>query len=176
MHSYQPQWPAADASRVPLSPADFVYRDASDVARFAAQEPLTTWYTWPDVWHLDDEGRWQCCSRGSSLDSVRRFAQAPRQMLDCRLSSTGSPCPNNWLVLEPRHPWNADRYDVTEEDAAAFLRLRSGLAACGVTLLDVVVFDQACHWWSLSELTSGSTAWAFGVLPNRRTRGRATGR
>ena len=29
----------------------------------------------------------------------------------------------------------------------------------GITLLDVMVFDQEFHWWSLHELTSGTTRW-----------------
>ena len=170
MHSYQPQWPADRAGREPLSAADFTYRDASDVARYAAQEPLTTWYTWPEVWHLDEEGRWHCCSRGSSLDSVRRFAEAPEHMLHCRRTSTGQRCPNYWVVLEPRHPWMSKRYEVTEGDAEAFITLRRGLVQFGVTLLDVVVFDEDHHWWSLHELTCGTTMWTFEPQPRPRRR------
>lgn len=161
MHRYQPQWPSEPSEREPLSPADFVYRNAFDVERFAAQEPLTTWYTWPEVWHLDQEGRWKCCSRGSSLDSVRRFAEAPQRMLDCRRTRAGRRCPDYWVILEPRHPWRTGRYEVTEADAEAFITLRHGLAVFGVTLLDVVVFDQNCRWWSLHQLTSGTTTWTF---------------
>ena len=47
----------------------------------------------------------------------------------------------------------------SEDDARAFLRLRRGLARHGVVLLDVMVFDQEFHWWSLHELTSGTTTW-----------------
>lgn len=141
--------------------ADFTFRDARDVARFAALDPLTTWYTWPEVWHLDNEGRWHCCSRGSSLDSVRRFAKAPSQMLGCRLVPTDQPCPDYWVVLEPRQRWRLSRPEVNEGDAQAFVVLRRGLAGFGVTLLDVVVFDDDFHWWSLHELTSGTTAWTF---------------
>lgn len=91
-------------------------------------------------------------------------------MLECRLTSVGQPCPTSvgqpcpdyWVVLEPRHRWDPDRYEVTEGDAQAFVGLRRELARLGVTLLDVVVFDEDLHWWSLHELTSGSTAWNFG--------------
>ena len=29
----------------------------------------------------------------------------------------------------------------------------------GIALVDDVIFDDAMHWWSLQELTSGSTDW-----------------
>lgn len=119
-----------------------------------------TWRTWPEVWHLDSVGRWCCCSKGSSLDSVRRFAEHPAEMLACRRVRTGQHCPDNWVVIEPQHPWRNDRYDVTE-GAAAFLSLRSSLAPLGANLLDVLVFHQEHRWWSLHELTSGTTAWTF---------------
>jgi len=39
--------------------------------------------------------------------------------------------------------------------------LRAGMAEYGVHLLDVVVFHEDHRWWSLPELTSGTTAWEF---------------
>ena len=29
----------------------------------------------------------------------------------------------------------------------------------GLTLVDAVVFDDQCHWWSMHEETSGTTRW-----------------
>ena len=164
MHSYQPRWPEDRTDWEPPSPANFTYRDARDVAEFASIEPLTTWRTWPEVWHLDHTGRWCCCSKGSSLDSVRRFAETPERMLECRLESTGEPCPDYWVVLEPRRKWHPDRHEVTEEDAHSFSVLRRSLALFGITLLDVVIFHEDFRWWSLHELTFGSTAWTFEPL------------
>lgn len=161
MHSYRPQWPTDRSDWEPPSPADFTYRDAHDVAEFASTDVLTTWYTYPHVWHLDEQGRWQCCSKGSSLDSVRRFAKSPAHMLHCRLVPTGEPCPDYWVVIEPRQRWHSDRYDVTEGDAKAFIALRGSLARFGITLLDVVIINEEFQWWSLHELTSGTTAWNF---------------
>lgn len=166
MHSYQRQWPDDGSDWTPPSPSDFRFRDARDVATFAAMDALTTWYTYPHVWHLDRSGRWHCCSKGSSIDSVRRFAEAPEYMLECRLTSVDHPCPDYWVVLEPRHRWDPECYEVTEGDAQAFVVLRRELARLGVTLLDVVVFDEDFHWWSLHELTSGSTEWTFGPEPH----------
>lgn len=101
MHSYQPLWPEDRKSWKPPSPADFTYRDALDVGRFAALDPLTTWHTCPHIWHLDDKGRWRCCSKGSSLDSVQSFAEDPADLLACRRTRTGNRCPNYWVILEP---------------------------------------------------------------------------
>jgi len=161
MHAYQPLWPDDRHDWDPPSPADLTYRDALDVGAFAATDPLVTWRTWPEIWHLDALGRWCCCSKGSSFDSVQRLAEWPTEMVACRTVSTGQCCPDNWVVIEPRHPWHDDPYDVTEGDAAAFLSLRSSLASLGVNLLDVLVFHQEHRWWSLHELTSGTTAWTF---------------
>lgn len=160
MHTFTPEWPADLAGREPVPATKFTYRNANDVAKYAAQEPLTTWYTWPEVWHLDSRGRWRCYSKGSSLDSVHRFAERPVHMLQCRLDEPRRGCPHNWVVIEPRHVGRR-HYQVTEADAEAFVRLRAGLADLGVHLLDVVVFDQEFHWWSLHELTSGTTEWTF---------------
>jgi hypothetical protein len=178
MHSYKQRWSDDRADEPLATPADFTFRDALDVAGYAEIDPLTTWYTWPDVWHLDHEGQWQCCSRGCTLDSVRTFARAPAEMLACRLSPVDPPCPDNWVIVEPRQRWRFERPEVNEDDARAFAKLRVGLARFGVTLLDVVVFDGDFHWWSLHELTSGATAWTFAPVqptPRRRSAERARG-
>jgi len=78
------------------SPVDFTSRDARDIAAFAALDWLTTWYTYPHIWHLARDGRWHCCSKGSSLDSVGRFAEAPAGLLECRQVPTEQPCPDYW--------------------------------------------------------------------------------
>jgi hypothetical protein len=85
MHTFTPEWPDDLEGREPVDPTKSTYHSAYDVARFAALEPLTTWYTWPEVWHLDSLGRWRCCSKGSSLDSVHRFAEHPERMVECRV-------------------------------------------------------------------------------------------
>ena len=160
MHTYYPRWADDPAARVLPNLADFRFKDAIDVVRYAELDWLVTWRTWPDVWHLDDDGRFRCSSKGSSLDSVRRFAENPSALLRCREIVLAEPCPDRWLIIEPRHPWRKDRYRVDEGDALAFVALRRRLAdEHGITLLDVMVFDQEFHWWSLHELTSGTTRW-----------------
>lgn len=79
-------------------------------------------------------------------------------MLACREIEADGPCPDRWLVIEPRHPWQ-DAYDVGEGDAQAFVTLRRGLARHGVTLVDVVIFDEELRWWSMHELSSGTMDW-----------------
>jgi hypothetical protein len=160
MHTYQRRWPDDTSGWIFPDLDELRFRDAHDVARYAELSPVLAWRTWPEVWHIDDEGRFRCASTGSSLDSVRRFAMRPAEMLWCREVPVDPPCPNHWFVIEPRHPWLGDCYEVSEEDARAFLTLRRSLARHDIVLLDVVVFDQAFHWWSLHELTSGSTVWA----------------
>jgi hypothetical protein len=161
MHRYQRRWPE-DFSNWPRPDLETLhFRDANDVACFAEVDPVLAWRTWPEVWHLDDKGSIRCSSKGSSLDSVRSFAKRPAEMLLCREEPVDPPCPNHWLVIEPRHPGLADQYEVSEEDARAFLRLRRGLTRHGILLLDVMVFDQEFHWWSLHELTSGTTTWTW---------------
>lgn len=169
MHRYQPRWPEDRSDWEPPSPADFIYRDARDVAEFASFDALTTWRTWPEVWHLDIVGRRCCCSRGSSFDSVRRFAESPEQMLECRLTDTNEPCPDYWVVVEPREACNVACYEVTEGDARSFVVLRRSLAMLGVTLLEVVIIHDDFRWWSLHEITCGSTVWAFGPPVSRRS-------
>ena len=159
MHTYQRRWPDNASAWTSPSFDNFCFNNALDVARYSEFEPLVPWRTWPEVWHLDGDGAWRCGSRGSSIDSVRTFALDPTDMLRCRDVRLGQSCPGRWLVIEPRHPWLGDRYRPREDDAEAFLTLRKGLALHGVSLLDVLVFDQEFHWWSLHEMTSGTTKW-----------------
>ena len=129
MHSYQRRWADGPAGTLPKL-AVFHFGSALDVVRWAELDPVLTWRTYPDVWHLDEAGAYRCGSRGSSLDSVRTFAADPDAMLECRLVELDEPCSDRWLVIEPRHEW-MDPYRVDEGDAQAFLTLRKGLARYG---------------------------------------------
>lgn len=158
MHTYTKRWNDDAPSDDLPSFDDFLFRDLSDLIRWAELDRSTAWRTWPDIWHLDDNGAFRCGSKGSSLDGVHGYAEDPGRLLECRWYMPRDDCPDRWLIIEPRHPWN-DPYSIGESDAAAFLALRSGLADYDITLLDVVVFDQEFHCWSLHELTTGSTTW-----------------
>lgn len=92
---------------------------------------------------------------------------------------SGEVCPDYWLLADFRHERWDRRLEVTEADAAAFVRLRKGLARHGVRLLDaIVIADDRPRWWSLNELTTGTTEWEFPANPRsharpRRPKGRA---
>ena len=167
MHRFTPHWPQNSPERVPFLPSDFVYRDARDVVHYAEQEPLSVWYTRPDVWHLDSGGRWHCCGNGSTLDSIRSYAKHPSALLECRWYEPRPDCPDFWVIVEPRQLWLRSPVEVTEADAQAFLSVRRTLAQYGITLLDTVVLTDDFRWWSLHELTSGTTAWSFTPVRRR---------
>lgn len=134
--------------------------------RFAELDPVTTGRTWPLLWHLDDDGVICCESAASSFGSARTFAVRPGELLACRETDLGYSCPDRWVMIEPRHEWH--RWWVGEGDAEAFVTLRRELVRRGITLLDVVVFDQERHWWCLidppgSKPSSGSAMSWFGI-------------
>ena len=139
---------------------DFLFRSPLDVAAYAELEPLVTWRTYPDVWHLDESGAFRCGSKASSCQTVRTLAKRPGAMLRCRETELGYRCPDRWVVTEPRHEWLGDRYRVNEGDAQAFLALRRGLARHGITLLDVMV--------RASEAKPGTPIWA-GIVSDSET-------
>jgi len=155
VHTYQPLWPQDRKDWRPPRLDSFTFRSADDVGAYAALDALNIWYTYPHIWHLTDDGRFNCCSKGSSLDSVARFAENPEELLECRWTDVEPECPDNWVILEPRHEWLADRYEVTEDDARAFVQLRRALQENGISLLDAVIFDQEFHWRSHAERPDG---------------------
>jgi hypothetical protein len=163
VHRYTPRWSETTATRDVPDLDEFVFRDAVDFIEYAAVDRLTTWYTYPWLWHLDQSGRARCFSKGSSLDDVQTFAAEPERVVDCRLDSPGDECPPYWLIIESRPQWLPRGCDVTEGDAAAYIDLRRSLAGCGITLLDDIIVSEQFEWWSLHELTAGTTAWDFTV-------------
>ena len=66
-------------------------------------------------------------------------------------------CTTRWLIVDSRP--TGIRQPVDAGDAEAFLRLRDELSTIGLTLLDAVVFDDQCHWWSMHEAATGTTRW-----------------
>jgi hypothetical protein len=112
------------------------------------------------VWHLDEHGAMRSYYKAFTVDSIRRWADDPRDLFITR-SSDGSDldATERWLIVESRQAWRCNRPLVDERDAEAFLRLRATLAPDGIELLDAVVFDDERHWWSMHELTSGTTRW-----------------
>ena len=161
MHTYE-RIPQPD----PLPPGFFdidthPFRCPDDVVDWARRHPTVGWMTWPEAWHLDENGTFCCYSKGSSLDSLKGWADDASDLRRAREEGlrTGG-CADSWLIIDSRPRWRRDGPTVDEGDVEAFLRLRPRLTALGVTLVDVMVFDDECHWWSLHELTTGTTTWA----------------
>jgi hypothetical protein len=167
MHDFIPRWDDSTEDDCP-DIGTLVFTDTLDVVDYCERNRVALWRNWPEIWHLDDDGRFRCYTRGGSFhSSVRDYAAAPRYLFHCRETSLGYECPDRWVIIEPRHEWH-DHYAVTEADAAAFVRLQKSCKRRGVTLLDVLILNQEPRWWSLRELTTGSTAWP---APRRRRRG-----
>src|SRR5207253_2798086 len=117
---------------------------------------------WPEVWHLDETGTFTCYYQGSSCDSVTRWARDPSDLeRSRRVGLANGGCADRWLIVDSRPVRFREPPD--EGDAWAFLSLRRHLAGTGIELVDAVVFDDDGHWWSLHELTCGTTAWTRGA-------------
>lgn len=140
--------------------SDWRFNSPSDVVAWAERDPVIGWSTWPEVWHLDDDGELHCYFKGSSFDTLESWASDPYPLRRSRREglATGY-CPNRWLIVDSRPTWMESRPAPTEADAAAFAVVERELASLGVHLVDVMVFDDQGHWWSLRELTTGSTSW-----------------
>ena len=141
---------------------DLRFRDALDVVAYAEQVLSIGLNTWPEVWHLDDEGRLACAGPRSSCNTIKRWARDPSGLFRVRRDGRVTACGDNWLIVDSRNVFYEPPI-VDEGDVAAFLTLRRKLRRVGVHLLDAVIFDDAGHWWSLHELTAGTTAWAPSV-------------
>jgi hypothetical protein len=167
VHTYKR--PNRDA---PLPPniGEFRFNDAVDVVAYAERDLLIGLQTWPEVWHLDETGMFQCYFKGSSCDSLVRWADEPWPLERSRAEGLAhGGCVDRWVIVDSRLIRFTDPPD--EGDVRAFLDLRSHLNdVIGVDLVDAVVFDDRGHWWSMHELTSGTTAW---IPPPARRRGAA---
>ena len=99
MHSYER--PTTIPDPFP-SFADFRFNDALDVVAFAELDLSIGLNTWPDVWHLDDEGQLACAGSGSSCDTIKRWALDPRSLLDARRAGLASAdgCADRWVIVD----------------------------------------------------------------------------
>jgi len=157
MHTYPHRW--TDDTEVP-DLESYRFTDALDVVALAELDRTQGWKTWPEVWHLDDEGRLRCAFRASSGQTLQRWADDPRPLRRSRAEGLADGgCPDRWLIVDSRPCGLSFRAGVDESDPAAFLAIRRDLATIGLTLVDAVVFDDQGHWWSMHELTSGTTRW-----------------
>ena len=150
---------------------DGTFHDARDVVAFAEAGGVDTGVTSCESWHLDPDGRFVCGTRGTSADSLERWAADPERLVRAYLDSrvVGS-CTPRWVVVDCRPHVDVVGPDgsglrpvvpvvITEADPERFLRLQRQLDVIGITLLDAVVFDGRGRWWSLRELVTGSIRW-----------------
>ena len=159
MHTYEQRVTPLDP---PPDITTYRFRDARDVVTYAERDVLIGWATWPDVWHLDDAGRFCCYYKGSSLDSLERWAVDSTPLVRSRACGVSSSdgCADGWVVVDSKPSGLRGEPAVTEATVAAFLLVRDRLELLGVTLLDAVIFDDLRHWWSIHELITGTTAWS----------------
>lgn len=140
---------------------DFRFHDALDVIHYASLEGMFDWRTWSEVWHLDATGTFRCYGKLSSFNTVRDLVEDPFELLEMRRHGLAQgECPNRWLINEPR-PLRLGSDAPDEGDVAAFLTLRRMLADVGVDLVDCMLWSDDMRCWSLHELTSGTSRWAF---------------
>lgn len=155
-HSYRR--PAPGGPRAPID--TFQFRGPLDVVARAEVDATMGWRSWPEVWHLDDSGRFCCYFKACTGDGVGEWAADPTDLYrsrDAGLADGG--CTDRWLIVESRPLWLCPDPVVTVDDGDSFVAVRSALEDVSVVLLDAMVFDDQGHWWSLNELASGSLKW-----------------
>ncbi len=157
MHTYPRRVPKGELAHPP--PIESTpFRDVLDIVARAEVDPVIGWSTCPEVWHLDERGIFRCYYKGSSLCSIRRWVEDPSPLhRSRRVGLLEGGCGDTWVVVDSRPRWIHP--PPGEADIAAFLTVRASLEPLGVSLVDCVVFDDDQHWWSLHELTAGTTRW-----------------
>lgn len=159
MRTYAPAWDDRPAPNLD----DFTFTTPDDVVRWASVEPSIGWKLWPEVWHLDAAGRVHCAYEGFATDGIRHWAGNPARLLRARRRCLAAPggCTTDWMIIESRR-CHGKRSVVGEADSRAFVAVRSALDAVDVRLVDVMIFDDRHHWWSLRELENpgAAAAWA----------------
>ena len=158
MHTYVPVTVTDPADLQSIAGKKF--HDALDIVEYERIGNLVAWRNWPEVWHLDESGEMTCYSKSFTGDSIRRWARDPSGLLAPRQTPVAGKCGDRWLIIESRTLLRDDEEPVAEVDAKAFLDVRTILAAEGICLVDVVIFDRHEHWWSMHELTAGRTRWS----------------
>jgi hypothetical protein len=103
---------------------------------WAEYNPYIGRSTHPDIWHLDNDGRFQCYTPSYTTNSLKRYAEDPQDLFISREHGLAlGDCPTRWLFIEPLLSWN-DHAVPDEADASAFVILRETLEAIGVELVD----------------------------------------
>jgi hypothetical protein len=163
VHSYEPHR-EPDGTRGPDQTDDLTeigpFTGPEDLVAFMARDDSVSQDPRPYIYHLDANGRFCCGHYDSRWANVRGWAEYPTSLYLPQLIEPRASCPNRWLVVESRPTRKRRPCVVNEADAQAFVVLRTAVAEeVGLDLIDVMIFDDKYHWWSLHELTTGQTAW-----------------
>lgn len=143
-----------------IDPYAHQFCDAASVAGFVGRDAYFFHGLYPRLWHLGENGRPRCETRCSSCDGLRSWPEFPNSLYGSREQGLATrSCPNRWLIVEPW--WRRDDGLPGEGDVACFLTIKEILNDLGVELLDAVLVSQECGcWWSMRELTTGSSTWS----------------
>ena len=157
MHAFTP---LAQFGDPPIDPYTFRFGSAIDVVEYVRQDAYFFYGLYPRLWHLDDLGAPRCETRCSSCDGIRSWPEFPHSLYASwgEGLKTGE-CPPRWLIVEPW--WRPDDGLPNEGDVACYSQIAELLSDLDVNLVDAVLIDKdRGSWWSMHELTTGSTKWS----------------
>lgn len=156
MHTYR----RADRRSACPSLTDMVLTRTGDAVEWADRFVGFTVEHNMAVWHLGEDGRMTCSTKGCTWASIEQWIRRPWQ-LDFMTQPdprTGT-CGRDWLIVAWRPGAAAGGDPVpTEGDLQRFGLLRDLFGIHGVRLVDTLVLGDD-RWWSLRELATGSTEW-----------------
>ncbi len=160
MHTYEFVGSPDDHHEYPIRATDQLC-SVEDIVDKAARWPMFGRGTCAEVMHLDELGHTECGWRASSFHSLVYWNEHREDLTRALLHARLDGCTDGrWLVVDSRpSKWSDLCPPVSEADAKAFTELRAWLGERGVDLVDTVVFDDQQHWWSMRELTMGTTRW-----------------
>ena len=158
MHTYEPLWDPSNVKYPKI--AKFRFRTTLDVVAWAQADRLMGSKGGAEIWHLDHKAQFSCYSPGGTFDTLVGWASKPQRLYRSRADGllTGH-CPSRWLLIDSRPGWLVPHPEPTEDDVEAFIVLQQLLATIDVELVDAMVFDDACHWWSMRELATDDQSW-----------------
>lgn len=156
-HTYRRPTPGGSVPRIDT----FAFRGPLDVVGRAEVDATMGWATWPEVWHLDEGGRFCSYYKAFTGDGVTRWAADPSPLYRSRAAGLqDGGCTDRWLVVDSRPRWlSADPVVVAADEVDAFLAVRCALEEVSVLLVDAMIFDDDGHWWSLNEIATGGLEW-----------------
>jgi hypothetical protein len=160
MHPFIVRYPTDGSNDVYLPPYRRRYLSADDVIAVWERD-RTAHPSRMDSWHLAPDGRHVCCDRLFDMPDLAVLAEDPYPLTRCREADDRQDCPGNWFLYAQYEAG----FEVNEGHVETFVELRDAVSMLDITLLDVIVVSGFERWWSLHELTSGTTEWTFDMAP-----------